>query len=68
MLGGDEFSHLDYMDYWMNSIHVHTSQNHRENIHNTNLSPPVFIVGTHRGGLSSDPSTATKLVSMINDG
>ena len=58
-----EMSHLDYMHLWMHSIHAHTAQNTRASVDNTTLSPPIFIVGTHRDSLDPDPAIRTKLVS-----
>ena len=58
-----ELSNLDYMDYWMNSIHAHTARNTRESVDNTTLSPRIFIVGTHRNSLHSDPQLQAKAVS-----
>ena len=59
-----ELSHVGYMDFWLNSIHAHAAQNTRDSVDNTTLSPPIFIVGTHRGRLSDDPLHQEKLVSV----
>ena len=53
------------MDYWMNSIHAHTAKNTRDSVDNTTLSPPIFIVGTHRNSLHDAPELQAKLVSSI---
>ncbi len=58
-----ELSPFDYMDYWMNSIHAHTAKNTRDSVDNTTLSPPIFIVGTHRNSLHDAPELRDKLVS-----
>lgn len=67
-----ELSSFDYMDYWMNSIHAHTAKNTRDSVDNTTLSPPIFIVGTHRNSLHDAPELQEKLVkaslSVIWDG
>ena len=61
-----ELSHVGFMDFWLNSIHAHAAQNTRDSVDNTTLSPPVFIVGTHRGQLSDDPILQEKLVSAVS--
>lgn len=53
---------LDFMDYWLKTIYAHTSDNTNCSVHNTRLSPPVFIVGTHRNSLASDPEIQEMLV------
>lgn len=53
---------LDFMDYWLKTIYAHTSDNTNGSVHNTRLSPPVFIVGTHRNSLASDPEIQEMLV------
>ena len=60
----NEMTHLDYMDYWMNSIHAHAAINTRNSVDNDTLSPPIFIVGTHRHTLHPDP---TKQKEMVRD-
>ncbi len=57
-----EMSNIDYMDYWINSIHAHTAQNTRNSVDNNTLSPPVFIVGTHKNSLHEDPDVRLKMV------
>ncbi len=52
------------MDYWMNSIHAHTAVNTRDSVDNTTLSPPIFIVGTHRNDLHDAPELRDKIVSI----
>ncbi len=61
-LEDSEFTHLDYMDFWMHSVHAHAAQNTRNSLKNTTLSPPIFIVGTHRNSLSKDKVEQEKLV------
>jgi len=58
----DEMATLDYMDFWMRSVYAHTSQNSSSDVDNTRLSPPVFIVGTHRNSLSPDPVQQDQMV------
>ena len=58
-----EFTNLDFMDFWMRSIHAHTAENRRRPLEGTTLSPPIFIVGTHRNSLSPDPEEQMKMVS-----
>ena len=57
-----ELSNLDYMDFWMRSIHAHTAENTRKSPDNMTLSPPIFIVGTHRNSLSDNPDMHKRLV------
>lgn len=59
-----ELSHLEYMDLWMHSIHTHSAQNTRGSADNITLSPPIFIVGTHRDSVHEDPAMRDKLVSF----
>ena len=65
MVDGCDMSHLDYMDYWMNSIHAHAANNNRNGTNNNTLSPPMFIVGTHRNSLSMDPDVQQELVGNV---
>ena len=58
-----ELSTLEYMDFWMRSIHLHAAENTRDNVDSSTLSPPIFVVGTHRNSLHDDPSTCAQLVS-----
>ena len=60
-----ELSSFDYMDYWMNSIHAHTAKNTRDSVDNTTLSPPIFIVGTHRNSLHGASELQAKLVRAV---
>ena len=60
-----ELSSFDYMDYWMNSIHAHTAKNTRDSVDHTTLSPPIFIVGTHRNSLHDAPELQAKLVRAV---
>lgn len=55
-------STLDYMDYWLKTIHAQISDNTRSQVDNTRLSPPVFIVGTHRNSLASDQEIQEMMV------
>ncbi|XP_059151598.1 uncharacterized protein LOC131937903 isoform X2 [Physella acuta] len=55
-------STLEYMDFWMRSIHAHAAENTRNKLDNTALSPPVFIVGTHRDSLHPDPILRLQMV------
>ncbi|CAL1533072.1 unnamed protein product [Lymnaea stagnalis] len=55
-------STLEYMDFWMRSIHAHAAENTRNNIENTALAPPIFLVGTHRNGLDPDPTIRSEKV------
>ncbi|XP_069126661.1 uncharacterized protein [Argopecten irradians] len=57
-----EMTTLDFMDFWMRSIYAHTSQNTSNTIDNTRLSPPIFVVGTHRNSLSTDPEQQEQMV------
>ncbi|KAK3089177.1 hypothetical protein FSP39_001494 [Pinctada imbricata] len=57
-----ELSTLEYMDFWMRSIYAHASQNTSNAIDNTRLSPPIFVVGTHRNSLSPDKALQKKIV------
>lgn len=59
-----ELSTLEYMDFWMRSIYAHASQNTSNAIDNTRLSPPIFVVGTHRNSLSSDTALQNKIVCI----
>lgn len=58
----EELTNLDYMDHWMSSIHAHTAQNTRNSVDNTTLSPPIFIVGTHRNSVGDDEESRVKLI------
>ncbi|CAH1772434.1 unnamed protein product [Owenia fusiformis] len=57
-----ELTNLDYIEHWVCSIHAHAAQNTRNSIDNTTLSPPIFIVGTHRNSLDPDPEIRKKLI------
>ncbi|XP_030851495.1 uncharacterized protein LOC755988 isoform X1 [Strongylocentrotus purpuratus] len=57
-----EFTNLDFMDFWMRSIHAYTAENRSNALDNTMLSPPIFVVGTHRASLSSDPVEQARMV------
>lgn len=58
----EELSTLEYMDFWMRSIHAHAAENMSENVDNTTLSPPIFVVGTHRNCLHDDPDVRAEMV------
>ncbi|XP_050403283.2 uncharacterized protein LOC126819343 [Patella vulgata] len=58
----EELSTLEYMDFWMRSIHAHAAENTFNSVDNTRLSPPIFIVGTHRNSLDTDFDTQKLLV------
>lgn len=58
----DEWSTLEYMDYWLRTIYSHTSQNSTNSISNNRLSPPILVVGTHRNNLSQDEVEQKRLV------
>nr|XP_054764610.1 uncharacterized protein LOC129271251 [Lytechinus pictus] len=57
-----EFSNLDFMDYWMHSIHAHTAENRKNALDNTMLAPPIIVVGTHRASLSTDLVEQARMV------
>ncbi len=61
--GAWEESKWTDLGHMMNSIQVHAAQNTRNSVDNTMLSPPVFIKGTHRNSLHSEPQA--KLVSCL---
>ncbi|XP_072025629.1 LOW QUALITY PROTEIN: uncharacterized protein [Amphiura filiformis] len=56
-----EFTNLDFMDFWMRSIHAHTAENTNKTYDNKTLSPPIFIVGTHRKSLNDDPAVQKRM-------
>ncbi|XP_070564331.1 uncharacterized protein [Ptychodera flava] len=57
-----ELTNLDFMDFWMSSIHAHTAENQRSSPDNMTLSPPIFIVGTHRNTLNSDDKIRKQII------
>ncbi|KAH9504609.1 hypothetical protein Btru_062423 [Bulinus truncatus] len=63
--GSINMSTLEYMDFWMRSIHAHAAENTRNNLENTALSPPIFIVGTHRDSLSTDAASRADKIDTI---
>lgn len=63
----EELSSLGYIDYWMKSIHVHAAENTKNSITNTTLSPPIFIVGTHRNSLNDDVEIQKEMVEKKFD-
>ena len=58
-------SGLDYIDYWLNTIHVHTARNTHSGPANVTLSPSIFIVGTHRHALHRDDDTRHQMVGSV---
>lgn len=56
-------STLEYMDFWMRSIHAHAAENTCDILGSTALTPPIFIVGTHRNSLHPDPDVQEKMVN-----
>ena len=58
-------SGLDYIDYWLNMIHVHTARNTHSGPDNVNLSPSIFIVGTHRHTLHRDDDARHQMVGSV---
>ncbi|CAG5127518.1 unnamed protein product, partial [Candidula unifasciata] len=58
-----KMSTLQYMDFWMRSIHAHAAENASNSVDNMTLSPPIFIVGTHRDSLHTDAAVRSQLVS-----
>ena len=67
--GGDggELSTLDYLHHWLSSVHAHASANTRPSVDNETLSPPIFIVGTHRDSVHPDASERQKIVRACRD-
>ncbi|XP_056019782.1 uncharacterized protein LOC125669862 isoform X2 [Ostrea edulis] len=58
----EEWSTVEYVDYWLRTIYSHTSQNNTSSVSNNRLSPPILVVGTHRNSLSSDEVEQKRLV------
>ncbi|GAB1605871.1 uncharacterized protein LOC115219837 [Argonauta hians] len=58
----EKMSNLGYVDYWMKSIHAHSAENTKNTITNSTLSPPIFIVGTHRNDLNDDLDIQKQMV------
>ncbi|ESP05512.1 hypothetical protein LOTGIDRAFT_152367 [Lottia gigantea] len=58
----EDLSTLEYMDFWMRSIHAHAAENTVDSVDNMKLSPPIFIVGTHRDSLDPDYDTQKLLI------
>ncbi|KAK7100922.1 uncharacterized protein [Littorina saxatilis] len=58
----EKMTTLEYMDFWMRSIHSHAAENTRDSVDSTTLSPPIFVVGTHRNCLHEDPATRAEMV------
>jgi len=61
---GESMSTLEYLDFWLRSVYAHASANSGTE-GGPLLSPPVFIVGTHRDCLNSDPELADKIVRTL---
>ena len=63
-----ELTGLGFLDFWMQSIYAYAASK-KESTHDENrpqLSPPIFIVGTHRDSSSStDPRERMRQVSTI---
>ncbi|GFN90803.1 protein neuralized, partial [Plakobranchus ocellatus] len=53
---------LQYLDFWMRSIHAHAAENTKNDVTNTTLSPPIVVVGTHRDKLAADADGITRMV------
>ncbi|XP_071947497.1 cyclic GMP-binding protein C-like [Antedon mediterranea] len=47
-----EMTNLEFLDFWLNSIFTHVSENPQKDGVDCPLSPPVFIVGTHLDQIS----------------
>ncbi|XP_033637020.1 uncharacterized protein LOC117297937 [Asterias rubens] len=58
-----KFTNLNYLDFWLRSIHAHTAKNACNAPHNTALSPPIFIVGTHKNSLGADPVERQRMIA-----
>ncbi|XP_072031721.1 uncharacterized protein [Amphiura filiformis] len=61
-----ELSGLGFLDFWMQSIYAYATTN--KQIYDANkpqLSPPIFIVGTHRDSsdISTDPQERKRLIT-----
>ncbi|XP_064624651.1 uncharacterized protein LOC135486079 [Lineus longissimus] len=59
-----ELTNLEMLHFWIHLIYLHTSHNTKDSIDNTGLSPPIFIVGTHRHGLHQEDSMQLKMAEM----
>ena len=67
---GLELCGLDYLDYWLQCVHVFTASYYTGAATTPSsgaavvghLSPAVFIVGTNRTDLHDDPDQQLKLV------
>jgi hypothetical protein len=62
-----ELTNLEMIHFWIHLIYVHTSHNTKDSIDNTGLSPPIFIVGTHRHGLHQEDGMQLKMVCLLTD-
>ncbi|XP_078317592.1 uncharacterized protein LOC111120698 isoform X2 [Crassostrea virginica] len=58
----EDWSTLEYMDYWLRTIYSHTSHNTTTAVCNSRLSPPILVVGTHRNSLSADEVEQKRLI------
>ncbi|XP_074643355.1 uncharacterized protein LOC141900379 [Tubulanus polymorphus] len=57
-----ELTNLEYIKFWMNSIHAHAAKNTHDSIDNISLSPPIFVVGTHKNSLPGNEEEKQKLI------
>ncbi|XP_072028049.1 probable serine/threonine-protein kinase pats1 [Amphiura filiformis] len=55
------FTCLDFLDFWMRSIYTFVIPN-KEKDDMEQLSPPIFIIGTHKNDLHNDSQMRDKLV------
>ncbi|XP_019640924.1 PREDICTED: uncharacterized protein LOC109482588 [Branchiostoma belcheri] len=60
-----EMTNMDFLEFWVSSIHAHTADNKPRQRQNGHKSPPVFIVGTHRNSLDPDPDVCEKKTREI---
>ncbi|XP_072032305.1 uncharacterized protein [Amphiura filiformis] len=61
-----DFTGLGFLDFWMQSIYAYATTNQPiPSEDKPQLSPPIFIIGTHResGNLSQDPEERKSIVS-----
>ncbi|XP_072036012.1 probable serine/threonine-protein kinase pats1 isoform X2 [Amphiura filiformis] len=56
------FTSLEHLDFWLRSIFTYTTPNQPKDKMLKQLSPPIFIVGTHRDALDTNPQTRQKMV------
>ncbi|XP_066282385.1 uncharacterized protein [Branchiostoma lanceolatum] len=60
-----EMTNMDFLEFWISSIHAHTSDNKPRLGQNGHKSPPIFLVGTHRNALDPDPAACEKKTREI---